>query len=128
MGDRLAQLCRVLNRWKDRPGDFVPEREMGVPGLSVTALAGELTEKRYIDGWSVRAFPFAVRMVVSGREAQELVDALAFFDRCTAYLAGAVMELGCDRVTQATAAARTATGKDGTAEYTARYVMEYRAG
>ena len=106
MGDRLAQLCRVLNRWKDRPGDFVPEREMGVPGLSVTA----------------------VRMVVSGREARELVDALAFFDRCTAYLAGAVMELGCDRVTQATAAARTATGRDGTAEYTARYVMEYRAG
>ena len=55
-----------------------------------------------------------------------MVDALSFFDRCTAYLAGAVMELGCDRIAQATTAARVATGKDGTAAYTARYVMEYR--
>ena len=39
MGDRLALLCRVLNRWKERPCDFVPEREMGVPGVSVSAVA-----------------------------------------------------------------------------------------
>lgn len=126
MGDRLALLCRVLNRWKERPCDFVPEQEMGVPGVSVSAVADGMTAKRYIDGRYVQVFPFAIRLVISGRDAREMVDALSFFDRCTAYLAGAVMELRCDRIAQATTAARVATGKDGTAAYTARYVMEYR--
>ncbi len=126
MGDRLALLCQVLNRWEERPGDFIPEQETGVPGVSIRLLAGEPTEKRYIDGRCVCTLPFAIQRVVSGKEPRELVDALSFFDRCTAYLAGAVSDLSCDRVIQAATAARTATGEDGAAEYTARYVMEYR--
>ena len=83
MGDRLALLCRVLNRWKERPCDFVPEQEMGVPGISVSAVADGMTAKRYIDGRYVQVFPFAIRLVISGRDAREMVDALSFFDRCT---------------------------------------------
>ena len=126
----IGHICRLLNRWKERPENFLPETVGGVPGLSVfSQAAGDPVKKRYIDGQCVCTLPFAVRYTVSGAVPAEKVDALGFFDRCTAYLrthAPTSDSFLCDAIRQVSVPAKTAVWADGTTEYTAQYAMEYR--
>ncbi len=126
----IGLLCRVLNRWDDRPEDFLPETTGGVPGLAVFSQASaDPVKKRYIDGRCVCTLPFAIRYTVGGAVPAEKADALAFFDRCTAYLRThmpTAADFVCDAIRQVSTPAKTAVWEDGTVEYAVQYVMEYR--
>ena len=126
----IGLLCRVLNRWNDRPEDFLPETTGGVPGLAVFSQASaDPVKKRYIDGRCVCTLPFAIRYTVGGAVPAEMADALAVFERCTAYLQTllpSAADFVCDAIRQVSTPAKTAVWEDGTVEYAAQYVMEYR--
>ena len=127
----IGRICRVLNDWAARPADFLPESGGEVPGASVWALSADPVKRRYIDGGTVCTLPFVIRRSVSGASPAEKVDALGFFAQCTAYLCSHTALLStdgfqCDGIRQVTTPAKTAVFADGTVEYAAQYVMEYR--
>lgn len=126
----IGALCRILNEWSERPADFIPEGTGRVPGASVWAESSENSIKRkYINGETVWMLPFQVRRYVAGVSPAEKIEALSFFDRCTEYLTTHLPVdecFRCEAIKRVSTPAQRAVWEDGTTEYAARYVLEYR--
>ena len=123
-----------LNKWPDKPVGEIKTEDLEkdlMMSMAIQPLAGNASEKKYIDGTRVVVWPFSVYVRIIGSDENEMFDAIACLCGLDDWLqSNDLPDLGENREVQklemVTHPSIAASYDDGTRDYQAIFNLTYK--